>query len=398
MLDLFTDDVRRNPFSLYAEMRAKAPVLHVPLLDLWMLFDYDSVKRALHEHDTWSSVVTTQTGPTPDWLVFSDPPRHTKLRNIIQRAFTPRSIANLEPRIRELSRELLDGVIERGEMDLVKDYAEPLPTMVIAEMIGIPVADRPRFVRWSEIILNLSYTISGGEAAARAVAEHAALKEEMRAYVGDLCAARKKAPKDDLLTRLVEAEVDGDRLTGEEILGFFQLLLVAGTETTTNLLGNTILSFFEHPAELARLEGDPTRFLPTTIEEVLRYRSPVSMVFRATKRDVVMHGKTIPAGKFVLVLLGAANRDPKQFYEPDTFDVGRDPNPHIAFGHGIHFCLGASLSRLEAKVAIPDLLSRLRGLAPASDAPWQPRKALHVHGPASLRVRFAPDEPLAVAI
>jgi cytochrome P450 len=388
MLDLFTDDIRRDPFPLYEHMRSASPLLHVPSLDMWMLFDYDGVKRALHDHETFSSVVNTQTTQTPDWLIFTDPPRHAKLRSIIQRAFTPRSIANLEPRIRELSRELLDSVIERGEMDLVKDYAEPLPTMVIAEMIGIPVVDRPRFVRWSEIIMNLSYTIAGGEVGARAVAEHAAVKEEIGAYVEDLCEARRKAPKDDLLTRLVEAEVDGERLTNKEIHGFFQLLLSAGTETTTNLVSNTILSFFEHPGELARLRGDPVRLLPTTIEEVLRHRTPVSMVFRSTRRDVVLHGQTIPAGKFVLVLIGAANRDPKQFQAPHTFDVGRDPNPHVAFGHGIHFCLGASLSRLEAKVAIPDLLSRLRGLEPASDAPWQPRKALHVHGPSHLPVRF----------
>jgi len=397
MLDLFTDDVRRNPFPLYAQMRSAAPALHVPPLDMWILFDYEGVKRVLHDHETFSSVVNTQMAQTPDWLVFSDPPRHTKLRNIIQRAFTPRSITSLEPRIRELSRELLDGVIERGSMDLVKDYAEPLPTMVIAEMIGIPIADRARFVRWSEIILNLSYTISGGEAGARAVAEHAAVKEEIGAYIEDLCQARRKEPRDDLLTRLVEAEVDGERLTNKDILGFFQLLLSAGTETTTNLISNTILSMFEHPGELARLRADPERLLPTTIEEVLRHRTPVSMVFRSTTREVVLHGQTIPAGKFVLVMMGSANRDPKQFRDPDTFDVGRDPNPHIAFGHGIHFCLGASLSRLEGRVAIPDLLSRLRDLAPASDAPWPPRKPLHVHGPSSLPIRFEPGRRLAAA-
>jgi cytochrome P450 len=388
-MNLFSDDMRRNPFPMYEQIRSGSPLLYVAPLDLWGIFDYDGVKRALTDHEAFSSIVTTQTTSTPDWLVFSDPPRHTKLRAIILRAFTPRSIASLEPRVREISRELLDEAIERGEMDLVADYSGPLPTIVIAEMIGIPIADRPRFIQWSEVILNLSYTISGGEEAAEAVKVYTATKEEMKAYLADLLEDRRKAPKDDLLTRLVEAEVDGERLTEEEILGFFQLLLTAGTETTTNLISNAILSFIDHPAELARLKASP-ELLPSAIEEVLRYRSPVLTMFRQTKREVELSGQVIPAGKFVLTMIGSANRDPKYFKDPDRFDIGRDPNPHIAFGHGIHFCLGASLSRLEGKIAIPDLLSRLSGFERASAEPWEPRKAIHVHGPHRLPIRFQP--------
>jgi cytochrome P450 len=370
-------------------MRSGFPVLHFSPANLWMLFDYDSVKRALSDHDAYSSMVTPETGKAPDWLVFSDPPRHTKLRAIIMRAFTPRSIASLEPRIRELSRELLDQATHRGEMDLVADYAGPLPTMVIAEMLGIPLADRPRFLRWSEIILNLSYTITGGEEAARAVREHAVVLTEIKPYLADMLEERRKAPKNDLLTRLVEAEVDGERLTEHDIVGFFQFLLTAGTETTTNLIDNAILCFLDNPAELARLLKAP-ELLPSAIEEVLRYRSPLQIVFRETKRDVEVHGQHIPAGKLVLVVIGSANRDPQQFKDPDRFDITRDPNPHIAFGHGIHFCLGAALSRLEARIALSDLLERAKNFKLASGPPWEPRKALIVHGPARLPLRFEP--------
>ncbi|WP_437609757.1 cytochrome P450 [Sorangium sp. So ce834] len=388
-MNLFPDEVRRDPYPLYERMRSSSPLLHIAPFDLWMIFDYEGVKRALTDHDAFSSAVTPPTGKAPEWIVFSDPPRHTKLRGIVQRAFTPRSIAGLEPRIRELSRELLDQRIEHGTMDLAADYAGPLPTMVIAEMIGIPAEDRARFMRWSEAIVNLSHTLSGGEAAARVVSEHAAVKEEMKAYVADLLEARRRAPEDDLLTRLVEAEVDGERLSEDDLLSFFQFLLAAGTETTTNLIDNAILCLLESPAELARVRAAPD-LVSSAIEEVLRYRSPLQMVFRETRRAVEVHGQVVPAGKLVLPVIGSANRDPQQFRDPGRFDVARDPNPHVGFGHGIHFCIGASLARLEARIALPDLLTRLRGLELASKEPWEPRKALIVHGPTRLPVCFEP--------
>ncbi|KYF89746.1 cytochrome P450 [Sorangium sp. So ce185] len=388
-MNLFPDEIRRDPYPLYEQMRSSSPALHIAPFDLWMIFDYEGVKRALTDHDAFSSAVTPPTGKAPEWIVFSDPPRHTKLRGIVQRAFTPRSIAGLEPRIRELSRELLDQRIEHGTMDLAADYAGPLPTMVIAEMIGIPAEDRARFMRWSEAIVNLSHTLSGGEEAARVVSEHAAVKEEMKAYVADLLDARRRAPEDDLLTRLVEAEVDGERLNEDELLNFFQFLLAAGTETTTNLIDNAILCLLESPSELARVRAAPD-LVPSAIEEVLRHRSPLQMVFRETRRAIEVHGQTIPAGKLVLPVIGSANRDPQQFRDPGRFDVARDPNPHVGFGHGIHFCIGASLARLEARIALPDLLTRLRGLELASKEPWEPRKALIVHGPARLPVCFEP--------
>jgi len=390
MMEMFTDEMRRNPYPLYDEVRNNMPVFQVPGTEMWMLFDYESVKRALTDHEAFSSVVRTPAGgTTPDWLVFSDPPRHTKLRGLIMRAFTPRSIAGLESRVQELSRELLEPHLERGALDLVADYSAPLPIIVMAELLGIPAEDRPRFLRWGEVIMNLSYNIEPGEAADRSVREHAVAREEMRAYLADVREERRKAPKEDLLTRLFEAEVDGERLTEEEVLGFFQLLLSAGTETTTNLINNAMLCFLEHPDQLARLRASP-ELLPSAIEEVLRYRSPAQVMYRETKRDIELHGVTLPAGKFVMPIIGSANRDTRRFHEPERFDIGRNPNPHIAFGHGIHFCLGAALSRMEARVALGDLLERMKDFALASAEPWEPRKALHVHGPLRLPLRFEP--------
>jgi cytochrome P450 len=369
-------------------------VLHDPRTDMWMLFDYASAKRAMDDAETFSSSVTPPTGKAPDWLVFQDPPRHTMLRAIVGRTFAPRAIAELEPRIRELSRMLLGAHLDRGEMDLVADYAGPLPVLVIAELFGIPLEDRDRFARWSSAIVNLSYAIAGGEEAARAIREHAPAREEMRAYITQLTDARRATPRDDLLSRLVHADVDGHRLTTDEILGFFQLLLSAATETTTNLIDNAMLCFLEHPDQLARLRHSP-ELLPSAIEEVVRYRSPGQAMFRETRRDVQLHDRTIPAGKFVLVMVGSANRDPAQFADPDRFDIGRSPNPHIAFGHGIHFCLGAALARLEARVALSDLFGRLDRIELAGDEPWAPRRALHVHGPERLPIRFTKRrEPL----
>ncbi|HTN87038.1 MAG TPA: cytochrome P450 [Sorangium sp.] len=389
MLNFISEDMRRNPYPLYAQMRSVSPVLAVPGGEIWMILDHEGVKRAILDHDTFSSRAAPPGGGPLDWMIFTDPPRHTKLRSIVVKAFTPRSIAGLEPRIRELSRELVDRTIERGEMDLCADYAVQLPILVIAEMLGIPLADRDRFKRWSDAILNLSQTIGGGEEGARAAREFGAAREEIRAYLAGILPERRRAPKDDLLTRLVEAEVDGERLGEDEILDFFLLLLLAGSETTTNLITNAILCLLDHPSELARLRASPALW-PSAIEEVLRYRSPVQAVFRTPRRDVEVHGQPIPAGKLVLAMIGSANRDPKVFEAPERFDVGRDPNPHVGFGHGIHFCIGAPLARLEAKVALPDLVSRLEGLRLASDAPWEPRKTLHVHGPTRLPIRFEP--------
>lgn len=385
-MDLFSDELRRNPYPMYEQMRSNSSLFRDPQSEAWMIFDYEGVKQALGDHEAFSSAVA---GP-PNWFIFSDPPRHTKLRGLISRAFVPKVVSSLEPRIRELSRELIDQAIERGEMDLAADYAVPLPMRVIAWMIGIPSDDWLRFRSWSDAILRLSYTMRGrdpGESA-RSFEVFAATTEEMRDYVAHMIEQRRAAPCDDLLTRLVEADVDGERLSSEEILGFFQLLVVGGQETTANLINNAILCLLENPDQFELLRSSPD-LLPSAIEETLRYRSPLQWLMRTPTHDLPLHGQIIPAGKLVLAMIGSANRDPRQFPQPERFDITRHPNPHVAFGGGIHFCLGAALSRMEARIALSDLLRRLDGMKLASDEPWEPRKALHVHGPSRLPIRFA---------
>ena len=382
MLNLFSDDVRRNPYPLYDQIRGTSPLFRDPASGLLMVFDYEGAKRVLNDHDAFSSRI----GPA-DWMIFMDPPRHSKLRALISQAFTPRSIGNLEPRIRELSGELLDQVIARGEMDLAADFAVPLPMMVIAEMLGAPMADRPRFRQWNEVLLSMSYTVTGGDKASGAMNDFIAAKAEMNDYLATLTEDRRNHPKDDLLTRMVQAQMDGERLSQQDILGFFQLLLLAGSETTTNLINNAILCFAEFPDQLARLRQSP-ELLPSAIEEVLRYRSPLQWMLRVATRDLELHGQAIPKGKVVLPMMGAANRDPKVFPDANRFDIARDPNPHIAFGHGIHFCLGSALARVEAGIGLSDLLRRIENVQLATTEPWEPRRGLHVHGPSRLPIRF----------
>ena len=385
MVDLFSDDVRRNPYSLYDQMRSLSPLLYVPPpFDGWLIFDYDGVKRALNDHELFSSRV-----PAPrNWFIFFDPPAHSKLRGLISRAFTPKSIAAIESHIRELSGQLLAQALRQTEFDLAAELSVPLPMKVIARMIGIPPADWERFKRWSDSMLKLSYARQGGEEAVQAGREFNTVTGEMNEYLTEMIAQRRAKPEEDLLTRLIEAEMEGDRLSQEEILGFFQLLLIGGQETTTNLINNAVLCFLENPEQLSLIRSNP-ELLPCAIEEVLRYRSPLQWVMRTPRRDVEMHGQVIPAGKLVLPMIGSANRDPKQFIEPNRFDTRRNPNPHIAFGHGIHSCLGAALARMEARIALGDFLRLAAEFELASNDPWQPRRALHVHGPTNLMLRTA---------
>ena len=389
MIDLFSEQMRREPYPAYEHMRRHAPLLHDERSGMWMLFDYEGVRRALADHDSFGSSLLTAGQPTPPWLFFFDPPLHTKLRGLVTQAFVPAAIARLEPRIARLARDLVDRSIERGEMDLADDFSVPLAITVIAELIGIPAADWPRFRRWSEGILKLVLTMPGADAAdvAEGMSEYRKVDGELKEYLPELIEQRRVDPRDDLLSRLVQAEVDGQRLNAADLHGFFQVLLVAGNETTTNLVNNAILCLTANPDQLARLR-ERMDLLPSAIEEVLRYRSPFQFVFRATRRDVELHGQPIPAGKLVLAMIGSANRDETQFRDADRFDIERDPNPHVAFGHGIHFCLGATLARLEARVALTELLLRLEGLELASAEPWEPRRAMHVHGPTHLPVRF----------
>jgi len=381
-MNLFSDGIRRNPYPTYDQLRTTSPLLRVPPpFNGWLVFDYESVKWVLNDHETFSSRI-----PAPNWFIFFDPPAHTKLRALISRAFTPRMIAQLEPRIQELTEELLDAA--GSEFDFAAAFSIPLAMKVIAGMIGIPLSDWAMYSRWSDIILQLSYSRSGGEEAERSRRDFAAVTAEMDAYLTAMIAERRANPRDDLLTRLIEAEVDGERLTQQEILGFFQLLVVAGQETTSDLLNNAVLSLLENPDQLALLRTEPA-LLPAAIEEVLRYRSPLQWMMRTPRRDVELHGAIVPAGAFVLPMIGSANRDPRVFADPHRFDIRRDPNPHVAFGHGLHFCLGAALSRLETRIALTAILARFSTIELAITDPLLPRRALHVHGPDRLPLRVA---------
>jgi cytochrome P450 len=374
-MTLFDDNMRRDPYRFYEGLRATSPVFHFAPADLYMLLDYASVKRAFSDHETFSSAVGASRGNGFEWLMFMDPPRHTKLRGIVNRAFTSRSIAALEPRIRELTRRLLDEM--PAQVDFEAAVAGKLPILVIADMLGLPEEDWPRLVDWSHAIMNLADTIMGPPAAAEmATAAFRNADAEMRAYLATVEPRR-------LLHALTTAEVDGERLSPDELVRFFELLLAAGTETTTNLIDNALISLIDHPSELARLLANHA-LIPAMLEETLRYRSPAQALFRTPRVPVELHGVTIPPGKMVLLLAGSANRDLAVFANASTFDITRDPNPHIAFGHGIHFCIGAPLSRLEARVVFEELLPRVKSIEYASQDPWSPRKPFHVHGPASL--------------
>jgi len=386
-MDFESESFRRDPYPTYAALRRAGPVVHDPRAGVVLLVGHDVVKRALADHHVFRSAVSDPTARTSRWLLFTDPPRHTRLRACVARAFSPRVVAALEPRIRALSRALIDAFPRAGQVDLAHAYAIPLPVMVIAELLGAPRGDWERLQAWSDAIMGLIHTLAPGPLADAAVAAFAATHQEMVAYVLALAAQRRAAPADDLMTSLTQVEEDGEHLADLDLVALFQLLLLAGHETTTNLIANAVLSLIDHPDELAALKADPAR-IPAAIEEVLRYRAPVQIMFRRLRTRVDLGGHDLPEGQLVLVGIGAANRDPALAPDPDRFDVGRAPVPHLAFGHGIHACIGAPLARLEGRIALADLIERLPDLALVPGDPWQPRRAFHVHGAARLPVRI----------
>jgi cytochrome P450 len=395
VLDLFSDPVRRNPFPLYAQLRATQPVFEVPGSGMWMLFDYASVKQALTDTTAFSSKHRTPGGPSPDWMIFNDAPRHPRLRGLVLRAFTPRVVAALEPRIAEISQALLAPALAKGEFDLIGEFAEPLPVTVIAEILGVSTAERARYLSWVDAISRLAGLVSG-ETPEEAGRAYAAVREDMAAYVDQALAERRARPREDLLSRLLAADDGAEPLSGEDIFGFFQLLIFAGTETTVNLIGNAVICLMDQPAALAEVRADPT-LIPQMLEEVLRFRPSAIFTFREARRDVEIGGRTIPKGALVLPVVAAANRDPAVFANPEVFDIHREPNPHLAFGHGAHFCLGAALARLEGRIALGQLLAQAPDLVLAQSEPWTPRPGSLVHGAASLKFRTARTAAPAMA-
>jgi cytochrome P450 len=347
----------------------------------WWVLGHPEATRVLGDPVTFSSDLGDLMARQEDLNLFRrgnfvrmDPPRHRKLRGLVSQAFTPKVVAGLAPRISAVTRERLDATGGSDRIDLIDDLAYPLPVIVITELLGIPAADRPVFRRWADVLFQRS-NAGPDESLVRMARDLDAFVptfQEMNSYLLQHIRARRSAPGDDLTSKLVAVEVDGERLEDEEIVGFVGLLLIAGHITTTATLGNSILSFDEHPDAALEVRADPT-LLPGAIEEVLRYRTPFPRLARQATAEADVGGVVIPAGAVVTPWLIAANRDDRIFNQPNRFDIHRSPNPHLTFGHGIHFCLGAPLARLEALIALRIVLERYRDIAVASDVPVEHR-------------------------
>lgn len=352
-----------DPYGLYARGRAAGRPVPAGPRGTWSVFSYELCGAVLRDHETWSSerpqpAINGQQPPRN--MLGADPPEHTRLRGLVSQAFTPRMVERLVPRMEAVAGGLLDAVRGRDEVDVVEALAYPLPVIVIAELLGIPPGDREDFKRWSDAIVA---TLGGGLEPDTPRDLPVEVIGELVAYLARIVEQRRAEPREDLLSALVAAEVDGSRLSFPELMAMLILLLVAGNETTTNLIGNAVAALAAHPAELQRLRADPS-LLPSAVEEVLRWSSPVQMTARVARRDTTLAGVALPEGTPLLVWIGSANRDEDVFPEPGRFEITRSPNRHLAFGQGIHFCLGAPLARLEARVALEAFLARYRSFEP----------------------------------
>jgi cytochrome P450 len=390
-------DYFQNPLAYFGRMRDERPVTPVVLPHgdrVWLVTRYADVRAALADprlHKQWAGKLTA-----PDWvpdevtgylsvhMLNADPPNHTRLRKLVSKAFTARRVAGLRPRVEAITASLLDAVETRlaaGEdtVDLIEAFAFPLPVTVICELLGVPTRDRAQFRQWSNAIV-ASEGEPGSFHAAGAAMYH---------YFTGLVAAKRAKPADDMVSALIEARDSGDSLNERELIAMLFLLLVAGHETTTNLIASGTLALLTSPAELDRLRSDPS-LLPGAVEELLRYANPLNHATdRFTLEPVEIGGVTIPAREWVLCVTSSANRDPDRFGDPDRLDVRRDAGGHVAFGHGIHYCLGAPLARLEGEVAFGALLARFPALSLAADPAtlrWRPSSL--IHGLETLPVRL----------
>lgn len=397
----FTSELHQYPYPHYDRVRAETPVFRDPYSGEVVLTRYRDVVAALKDARLSSRRVAEAglpgSGGPMGWLLrpvsgvlgrqmlFSDPPDHTRLRGLANKAFTPRVVQTMRGRVQEMAGQLLDRVQHRSSFDVIGDYAVWLPILVIAEMLGVPAQDRRRFKTWSD---DLALFIGGTTlpmplVMARAARGVSGFRRYFRALIRK---RRKAAPVDDLLGALIAAEEQGDTLTEEELLANAMLILAAGHETTTNLIGNGMYALLQHRDQMERLRNEPC-CIESAVEEFLRYDSPVQWTGRVATEDLEIAGETIRAGELLAIGIGAANRDPAQFVEPDRLDICRSPNPHVAFSHGIHFCLGAALARLEGQIAIAALLSRYPQMSVAKQPlHWHPNYTLRGLKTLALRV------------
>jgi cytochrome P450 PksS len=405
-VNIASPEFKANPYPFYARLRAEAPVYPVTLPSkqtAWLITRYEDVAMALKDErfakDKLNALTPEQVAKQP-WvpamfkplernMLDLDASDHTRLRGLVHKAFTPRLVEQMRERIQKLANELLDVVERQGQMDLIHDYALPIPTTIIAEMLGVPVADRHKFHRWSKALVSSN---PSGWGMLKAIPNAMAFM----GYIRKLVNARRANPQDDLVSALEQAEEAGEQLSEDELLAMIFLLLVAGHETTVNLIGNGTLALLEHPDQIERLRNDPALIKPT-VEELLRYASPVETATeRYAREDITIAGVTIPRGALVFAVIASANRDERQFANPDTLDITREPNKHLAFGLGVHYCLGAPLARLEGQIVINSLLRRCADIRPAV-APralrW--RRGLVVRGLEALPVAWSRPSAMA---
>jgi cytochrome P450 len=384
-----------DPYPIYRRLREEAPVYMHPVFRAWVVSRYDDVAAVLKDPrvsvdrgagnlpdfmNPFAGLSESFTAAIKSALLMMDPPDHTRVRNLVNKAFTPRVIEGLRPRIQQVVDDILEPLGERREIDLVRDFAIPVPVIVIAEMLGVPGEDREAFKRWSTVIAGLLDPVSSEYS----VKDVEAAFAEMEAYFQRLFEERRREPRDDLVSRLVSIEEGGDRLSASELLATVALILGAGHETTTNLISNSVVALLRNEGERKRFQEEPA-LASTAIDEFLRYESPVQATDRLVAEDMEVGGQLFRKGKFVLLLLGSANRDPAHFADPDVLDLSRTDNRHLSFSQGVHFCLGAQLARAEAEIALTTLLRRFPDLRGNPDPPaW--RRSIVLRGPLSLPV------------